>query len=145
VALLERPNETDTYYGFAVSPDGKRVVTGVVVREVPSGKLVRALKPNHGRTVNGGAISLDGKTVATVSALQVLLFDAVGDRPARALKLEGATAGGRWRFTPAASGWRWASGTGWRCSTWRRAGWCGGGPGTGATSTRRRSRPTAGG
>jgi WD40 repeat protein len=89
LALLERPRETDTYYGIAVSPDSKRVATGGVVREVPSGELVRVLKPNHGATINAGAFSPDGKTVATVSHRQVLLFDAEGDRPGRALKLEG--------------------------------------------------------
>ena len=33
-------------------------------------------------------LKADGKTVATVSGLQVLLFDAEGDRPGRALPLE---------------------------------------------------------
>lgn len=89
LAAAERPSETDTYYGIAVSPDGKRVATGGVVRAVPSGELVRILKPNHGTTINTGAFSPDGKTVATVSHVQVLLFDAEGDSPGRVLKLEG--------------------------------------------------------
>jgi WD40 repeat protein len=87
VAAPERIPGTEAYYGLAMSADGKRLATSGVVRDVPSGKVVRLLKPGHGTTVYGVAFSPDGKTVATVSYSEVLLYETEGDRPPKKIEL----------------------------------------------------------
>ncbi len=87
IASPERPQEAESYYGLAVSPDGKRLATSGVVRSVATGELVRILKPGHWTTVNGAAFSPDGKHVATVSSRSVLIYDATDGLPPRELPL----------------------------------------------------------
>jgi len=87
VAAPERHPEAESYYGLALSPDGKRLCTSGVVRDVATGGLVRVLRPGHGTTVYGVAFAPDGRQVATVSAREVRLFDAEGDAPPRVLEL----------------------------------------------------------